>query len=172
MLQLSASLINKPVLSLRTGAPIATAYATIINPDNLKIEGLYCTNRFDNKTLVLLYQDIRELLSKGYVVNDHDSLSDPDELVRLQDVLKLGFELIGKPVVTTSKEKVGKISDYAVEVETMYIQKLYVAQSLLKSLTGGSLSIDRSQIQEVTDSKVVISDLVKRSPLTAPVAAA
>lgn len=172
MLKLSSALINKPVMSLRTGAPIALTTATLINPDNLKVEGLYCSDHFNNQVMILLYQDIREISPEGFVVDDHESLSDPPDLIRLKDVIALNYILMGKPVVTTSKEKVGKISDYAVEIETMYIQKLYVEQSLLKSFTGGSLSIDRSQVQEVTDRKIVINDLVKYSPVAAPLAAA
>jgi sporulation protein YlmC with PRC-barrel domain len=164
MLQLSATLLNKQVLSLRTGGPIATVTAAIINPDNLKIEGFYCTDRFDKKQLVLLYQDIRETLAKGYVVNDHDVLVEPEELVRLQKVLELNFSLIGKHVVTVDKEKVGKVSDYAVDSKSMYIQKIYVSQSILKSLTGGSLSIDRSQVHEVTPKRVIINELLKKAP--------
>ena len=172
MLQLSATLINKPVLSLRTGAEIARVISPLINPDNLKIEGLYCKDRFSNKMLILVPQDIRELLAKGYIANDHDSLSDPDDLVRLKDIISLHFELVGKQVVTEAKQKVGKVNDYAVETESMYIQKLYVGQSIIRSFTGGNLSIDRSQIQEVTDTKVVINDLAMRSPATAPAAIA
>ncbi len=171
MLQLSGTLLNKEILSLRTGAPVATVVSPIINPDNLKIEALICSDRFNGNNLVLLYQDIREYTTKGYIVNDHDVLTDPEDLVRLQDVIKLNYKLVGKQVVTTSKEKVGKISDYAVEIETMYIQKLYVAQSLIKSFAGGSLSIDRSQIHEVTDTKVVINDLLKPSTIAAPATA-
>jgi sporulation protein YlmC with PRC-barrel domain len=173
MLQLSASLItNKSVLSLRTGTPIASIVAPIINPDNLKIEGFYCQDRFSKETLVLVYQDIRDMLPKGYVVNDHDVLVEPDELVRLKKVLNLQFELVGKPVYTTSKEKVGKVSDFATETETMFIQKIYVSQSILKNLTGGSLSIDRTQINEITPNRVIINELLKKSPLpaTAPIA--
>lgn len=171
MLQLSASLLNKPVLSLRTGSPVAQVLATLINPNNLKIEGFYCKDRFSDKSMILLYQDIREFIPKGYVVNDHDVLSEPEDLVRLTDVIKLNFDLIGKPVVTLSKEKIGKITDYAVEIETMYIQKIYVTQSILKNFTGGSLSVDRSQINEVTDKRVIINDLLNKSPVAAPVAA-
>jgi len=80
MLQLSASILNKSILSLRTGMPIATITAPIFNPNNLKIEGFYCQDRFDKKELVLLYQDIREMLPQGYVVNDHDVLAEPSEL--------------------------------------------------------------------------------------------
>jgi sporulation protein YlmC with PRC-barrel domain len=167
MLQLSASLFNKPVLSLRTGTPIATVSAPIINPNNLKIEGFYCQDRFDKQQLVLLCRDIRDILRQGFVVNDHDVLAEPDELVRLKEVLELDFDLIGKPVVTLSKEKVGKVSDYATEMETMFIQKIYVSQSIIKSLTGGSPSVDRTQINEITPKRIIINELLKTSPATA-----
>ncbi len=173
VLQLSASLLlNKSVLSLRTGAPVAVITAPLINPDNLKLEGFYCQDRFSKKELVLLYQDIRDTMPKGYVINDHDVLSEPEDLVRLKKVMELNFELIGKPVETLSKHKVGKVSDYAVEMETFYIQKLYVSQSILKSFAGGSLSIDRSQVQEITPRRIIINDLVKGAPATAPAAIA
>ena len=167
MLQLSASLLNKSIMSLRTGTPIATITGPIINPDNLKIDGFYCEDRFDKTQLVLLYQDIRDILPQGFVVNDHDVLVDPQELVRLKDVISLNFELIGKQVVTSSKQKVGKVSDYATETETMFIQKIYVAQSILKSFTGGSLSVDRTQVQEITPRKVIINDLLETAPASA-----
>lgn len=173
MLKLSASLLaNKSVLSLRVGSPIASITSPIINPNNLKIEGFYCQDRFNKQELVLLCQDIRDMLPQGYVVNDHDVLVEPGELVRLKQVLELNFELIGKPVFTMSKERVGKVSDYATETETMYIQKIYASQSVLKSLAGGSLSIDRSQINEITASRIIINDLLKGTPATAPAALA
>ena len=172
MLQLSASLLNKSILSLRTGMPIATITAPIFNPNNLKIEGFYCIDRFDKRELILLCQDIRDTLKQGYVVNDHDVLVEPSELIRLKEVLELNFELIGKHVETISKIKVGKVSDYAVETETMYVQKIYASQSILKSFTGGSLSIDRTQINEITPKRIIINELVKNSRLAAPAAAA
>lgn len=167
MLQLSASLLNKAVLSLRTGTPVATITGPVINPNNLKIEGFYCQDSFSKKQLILLYQDIRDMLPDGYVVNDHDVLSEAEELVRLKDVLYLRFEVIGKSVVTVDKQKVGKVSDYAAETETMFVQKLYVSQSILKNFTGGSLSIDRSQIQEVTPHRIIINGLMEKTPATA-----
>ena len=171
MLQLSGSVLNREVLSLRTGTPIARIIGPIINPDNLKIEGFYCEEYSEKKQSVLLYQDIRDVLPQGVVVNDFDALSDPSELVRLKKVLDLDFELIGKPVETISKDKVGKVSDYAFETTTMYIQKLYVSQSLFKSLTSGSLSIDRNQIQEITPKRVVINDLLQGARAQAPATA-
>ena len=172
MLQLSASLLaNKSVLSLRTGMPIATITGPIINPDNLKIEGFYCQDRFDSKELILLYQDIRDVMPKGYVVNDHDVLVESHDLVRLKTVIELNFDLIGKPVQTIAKHKVGKVGDYATETETMSIQKIYVTQSILKSLSGGSLSVDRSQINEITPRRIIINELAKPARVSAAAAA-
>jgi uncharacterized protein YrrD len=163
MLQLSGMLINRPVMSLRTGTQVGTTVAPIINPNNLKIEGFYCTSG-GRKQSVLLYQDIRDVLPQGVVVNDADALTDPTELVRLKDLMELNFDLMGKHVVTVDKDKVGKVTDYATEIETMFVQKLYVSQSLFKSFATGNLGVDRSQIVEITKDKVVINDLLAKVP--------
>jgi uncharacterized protein YrrD len=166
MLQLSGMLINRPIMSLRTGTQIGTTVEPIINPNNLKIEGFYCTAS-GHKRLVLLYQDIRDVLPQGIVVNDLDALSEPEELVRLKEVMALKFDLIGKKVVTVERDKVGKVTDYATEVETMFIQKVYVSQSLFKSLATGNLGVDRSQIVEINRERIVINDLHAKVPVGA-----
>lgn len=172
MLQLSANLLNKPVLSLRTGGQVATVTTPLINPDNLKIEGFYCTDRFSKNKLILLYQDIRDILANGYVVDDHDVLVEPEELIRLKKIIKMDFQLPGKTIITVDKQRVGKVSDYATETTTMFVQKIYASQSIMKSLTGGSLSIDRTQIHEITPRKIIINELSDTAPATAPAVAA
>lgn len=161
MLQLSTTVLNRNVLSLRTGSVIASITAPLINPNNLKIEGFYCEDRYSHDELILIVQDIRDIVQKGYVVNDHAVLVEPNELVRFKDILELGYDPIGKQVVTLDKSKVGKVTDYAVETESMYIQKLYASQSLFKSLAGGSLSIDRSLVQEITPKQIIITELME-----------
>src|ERR1700721_731980 len=110
MLLLSHDLTDKRVLSLRTNSPIATVGQAIINPNNLKIEGFYCRGRYSKEQLILLSQDIREVLPAGYIVNDHDVLVVKDDLVRLQSVLALNFDLVNKQVETISGQKIGKVS--------------------------------------------------------------
>jgi uncharacterized protein YrrD len=168
MLQLSDFLQHRQVLSLRAGEKVATTTAPILNPNNLKVEGFFVTDRFAKKELILLTQDIREIIKGGFVIDDHEKLVGPEDLVRLRDILKLRFTLVGLPVVTTDGERVGKVSDYAVETDSMIIIKLYASQSLLKNFTGGSLSIDRNQIQEITPKKIIISELLKGQPAAAP----
>lgn len=171
MLQLSGSLLGQPILSLRAGGAIAYTTEPIINPNNLKVEGFYCED-VNRRTLVLLYQDIRDHIPQGFIVNDLDVLAEPSELIRLKEIMDLQFDLMGKPVVTTSKEKLGKVNDFATETTTMFVQKIYISQSLLKNLTGGNLGIDRNQIVEITDKHIIVNDLLQPTRMPAGARAA
>jgi len=154
-------------MSLRTGTAVAQVGLPIVNPDNLKIEGFYCRDNVSGDNLILLEQDIRELLPQGFVVDDHDVLARPEDLVRLEKILKLDFQLIGKPVDIQEGDRLGKVADYATDISTMYIQKLYVARSVFKSLTNGQLSVDRSNIIEITPRHIVIQDILQPTPAAA-----
>lgn len=167
MLQLSGMLLNRPVLSLRSGTRIGTAVEPLINPNNLKIEGFYCVDRFSKSKLILLEQDIRDVLPQGFVVNDHDALTSPGELVRLQKILELHFVLLGKPVISDKKRHIGKVEDFATNIDSMMVQKLYVSQSLFKSFAGGNLGVDRSQIVEINPKRIVILDPLQGVPARA-----
>jgi sporulation protein YlmC with PRC-barrel domain len=167
MLQLSGMFLDRPILSLRIGRPVATTLGPLINPNNLKIEGFYCQEERSRRQRILLSQDIRDIMPQGLVVNDEEALTDPEELVRLQDIITVGYDVLGKQVETITKHKIGKVNDYAVEVDGLYIQKLYVTRSLFKSLSSASLGIDRSQIVEITDRAIIINDLHGKVPAPA-----
>lgn len=162
MLQLSSMLINRPVLSLRTGTEVATAIEPIINPANLKIEGFYCQDSRSRQQLILVGQDVRDIMTQGIVINDHDVLAQSQDLVRLNEILQVNFVLLSKPVIISEGGKLGKVSDYSVDTNSLYIQKIYVSQPIYKNFKGGNLGIDRSQIVEITDKKIVVSNLTQK----------
>lgn len=166
MLVLSGHLLDKEVLSLRTNASVAKVTGAIIDPNNLKIEGFYCVDNKRNE-FILVTQDIRETVDQGYIVNDYEVLAKEHDLVRLKPTLKINFNPIGKQVVTESGDKVGKVSDYAADIGSMYIIKLYVSQSIIKSFSGGSLIVERTQIIEITPKKIVVDDLLLQAGVKA-----
>lgn len=170
MLALGAQFTTKQILSLRTGAPVGTTLAPIINPNNLKIEAWHAEDRFDKRRGVLLAQDIRDVLAQGFVVNDHDAITDPHELVRLEKLLQINFELVGKPVYTNHKKRIGKVADYSFDKDTFMIHKLYIAESVFKNFSGGTRLIDRSQVIEITDRKIVVREATAQSSAAMPAA--
>jgi hypothetical protein len=157
MLKLSASLKNLNVISLRAGGSVALATEPIINPHNLKIIGWWCKTPSSPKPKVLLEDDVRESQTKGLAINDEDELADPEDLVRLKQVLEVNFELPGK-LVKTKRSKLGKVSDYSYN-DGMFVQKLYVERPLTKVFSAeDTLIIDRTQILEVTDHYILVKD--------------
>lgn len=155
MLILGTSLLNKPLISIRLGGAIGYVREPIINPHNLHIDGFYCpTSEKDNG--IILDMDVREMSGKGLIIDDHLNISNEDELVRLKDIIKLKFTLIGKPVYS-GRTKLGRITDFAIDSKSLFVVKLYAQPSILKSVKTDRLIFDRSQIVEITDHKVVVS---------------
>lgn len=167
MIFLSDTYSNRPVLSLRTGSSIGYIYAPIISPHNLKIEGWYASAHGEKGTMVLPVSELRDIIAKGLVVNDHDAITPIDDIIRLKEVIESEFDPIGMPVETESGQKLGKVKDYAVDNMSFYIKKLYVSQSLLRSLTSFTrpqLIIDRSQVIDVTNEKIVVREATEKVP--------
>lgn len=159
MLLNGSDIIGTPIMSLQTGAELARTSEAIINPHNLSILAYTVTGPFlDSETSLLRVDDIRELGSIGMIVDSSDEFIQPDDIVRQADIYNLRFELTGKPVYTTKREKVGKVIEYTVESSGFVIQQLTVKRPLLKSLNDPELLIHRSQVVEVTDDAIIIKD--------------
>lgn len=159
MLLLGNSLPNTRIFSIREGHPIAIIIKPLLQPNNLKIEGFYAQDLTTKKIKILLTQDIRELNKDGFITNDYESLTDPADLIRLQKIIEIDYNLIGKLTETISGKKLGKISDFAFDTNNMFISKIYVSQSIIRNFNGALLSIDRNQIIEINDKKVIVDEL-------------
>ncbi|HUY53391.1 MAG TPA: hypothetical protein VMV24_02325 [Candidatus Dormibacteraeota bacterium] len=171
MLMLNSMLENTPVISLRNGQLLGETSGIIINPANLKIEVLRCSITNSKQELFLLNQDIRDLSDNKVLINDYEVLSEASELIRLKDLIDLDFKIIGKPVVTKNKQKLGRVKEFSVESIGFYIKKLYVNPPLYKNIYGNQLVVDRNQILEVTDSKIIIKDLLQPTKVNTAIVA-
>jgi len=170
MQKLSNAFIGLPIISLRTGAAIGKTIQPLINPNNLKIEAWYSSSIYTKHSVLVPIQEIREISRLGVAVNDHESLTEPDDLIRLQPVIKLQFNPIGKLVVTEGRKKIGKVEDYSVDIDSMYIVSLYVSQRSIRAFNSPQLTVNRLQIVEITDKRIVIKDIenTQRLQATAP----
>ena len=168
MLQLSEMFQNRYILSLRTGTPIGQAIAPVINPKNLKIEGWYATAKGEKEPMILPVSEVRDIIAKGIVVNDHDAITPEEDLVRLQDVLAIRYELIGKRVESETGDKLGKVQEYAADSKTMFVKKLYLKQGLLGGISKDELIIDRTQIIDVTEDKIVVKEATEKVDVKSP----
>jgi uncharacterized protein YrrD len=156
MLALNTVIKGLPVFSVRYSAKIGLINSPVINPDNLHIDAFYCTLNGGKKELVLIDTVIRSFSHNGIIIDDTASLSELDDLVRLQPVANIEFEMIGKKVIA-SKKTIGKVTGYSFDPESLFIKKFYVKPKNLKSLRIETLTFDRSSIIEVTDAYIKVS---------------
>lgn len=156
MLYLSTRLNDLPLLSLRSSGRIGTILRPIINPHNLHIDGFWCQLSNTSAEQILLDMSVRDISSRGLIINDHQDISDAGELIRLQPVLDIQYSLIGKQVIA-NKKKLGKIIEYAIDIESLFIQKFYVQPPVWQSINQHRLTFDRASIIEITDKTVVVN---------------
>lgn len=160
MLINSTRLQGCPVLSLHIGGQIASVTKLIVNPDNLKVVAVQVEGPLisDDTGDILPMASVREFSRLGMIVDSIDELVNADEIVRVRDILKLDFNLVGLKVESKAGAKLGKVSDFTIEPTGWNVQQLIVQRPFFKAFLDPELVIARDQIVEIDDYKVVIKD--------------
>ena len=168
MLISGSELLDTQVMSLQTGKELARTHAAIINPHNLSIIAyLLVGEHLDSDPSYLRVADIREVGGLGIIVDSSDEFIETDDIITDEAIYELDFTLLDKHVLDDRRKKLGKVSDYTVDVDSFVIQQLTVKRPFLKSFTDDELLINRRQIVEVTDSAIVIkSGKIKAEKIT------
>jgi sporulation protein YlmC with PRC-barrel domain len=157
---LASDIENLPVISLQTGETIARLHRPVIDMGRLEISAFRCEDMSSHESHILLPRDIRQFASDGLLIDNEDELSGEDDVVRMRPLMKQDFNPRGKTVVSDLGRRLGSVDNYSINLETKRIQKLYLKQPLLRSWMGTNLTIDRTQILDVTPKKIVVRDSV------------
>ena len=157
-----SQLLNFPVLSLHVGGAVAVTKQAIIDPENLKImaytmEGPIMKNDPEIGDILDL-NDVREVSDQGFIVDSADVFTFREDVVRLDEIIKLDFNLVGLKVIDESGRKIGKVVDYTLDTKTFMVYQLIVQRPVMASFLDPQLTINRSQIVEIDDFKVVIKN--------------
>lgn len=160
MLITGSRLAGIEVLSLHLGGPIAQIVEPIIDPNGLKIVAFILVGPQigGENGDILEVRSVREFAEMGMIVDSIDELVRQEEVIKLDEVMKLGFKLVGLRVESKSGKKLGKVEDYTVDPESFQIMQIIVKRPILKGFVDPELTIGRSQILEVDDYRVIIID--------------
>ena len=159
MLVNSNKLIGTPILSMQTTSSISRVSAPIIDPDNLKIVAFYLSGGIVNSsTNILATSSIREYSQYGMVIDSADELIGKSDVVKIDKIIELHFNLIGLKVETKKGSKLGKVSGFTFTSDDFTIQQIIVKRPIVKSFVDPELTIHRNEIVEINDEKVIIKD--------------
>jgi uncharacterized protein YrrD len=163
MLLHGSRLIGIPVMSLQTGTSLATTTKPVIDPSNLKIVAYELQGPMlsDNPSFIRI-ADVRELSDIGMIVDSSDEFIGIDDVISLQEIYNLHFELIGLSVVDEAHHKLGRVNSYNIDSGSFSIQQLNVKRGMIKSLADTELLIHRSQIIEINDTSVIVRTTAKK----------
>ena len=161
MLLNSNRLLGCPVLSLHLGGPIGVVSEIIINPNDLKIMAL----RVDGPQTsngeygdLLDISSVREFSNLGLIIDSIDDLVSDGDVIKLDDIIKLNFDVIGLTVKTKRGTKLGKVIDYTFNPESMLLAQFIVKRPLMKAFLDPELVIGRSEVKEINDYELIVKD--------------
>ena len=159
MLVIGSKMLNCPILSLHVGGEIAVTRDAIVDPEDLRIIAYTLDGplmRDPENGNILITDDVREISQNGMIIDSIDRLVNREDIIRLDQVMNLNFDLIGLKVVTQGGKKLGKIVDYTFDSQSFSIFQLIVQRPMFSSLNDPQLTINRSQIIEIDDYKITI----------------
>lgn len=160
MLVSGSKLLGTPVLSMQAGGAIGYLSTPIVDPDSLQIIAFYVDGPMlkNSSATILDEKSIREYSNFGMVIDSIDELVEPEDVIKIKNVLELNFNIIGLKVETKKGSKLGKVSDFTVTSEDYMVQQIIVKRPALKSFLDPELTISRKEIVEVTDYKIIVKD--------------
>jgi uncharacterized protein YrrD len=164
MYALASHMGGLPVISLQTGDTVGWAKKPIIEMASLELKAFRCETG-TSKNQVLMVPDVRQFAPDCLIVNTEDDLTDPEDLVRLKTMLGSSFDPLRKLVVSDSGRRLGYVEDFTVNLETHRVQKLHVRQSIFQAWLGSTLTIDRTQIIDISHRQITVRDATAKSTM-------
>lgn len=164
MLIIGSRLIDCPVMSLQTGGKLGMTSKPIIDPANLHVIAYEVGGPLlEHHPSFLRTADIREFGKLGMIIDSSDELVGVDDVLKIQELYKAAFPLVGMQVLDEHKHKLGKVTDYTVDTRLYAIQQLNVSRGFFRGLTDTGLLVHRSQIIEINDKAIVVKSTDTKS---------
>lgn len=169
MYVLAKHLTKLPIISLQLGETVATTNGLVINGPDLRVMAVRCNaGRWRRNQAVILLSDIRQIARDCLLIDSFEDIEDLNEIIRLEAVASRQDTLFRKMVMTQGGQRLGTVDDFSIDPNNGLLHKLYVSQSLMKSLTFNSLVIERSQIANYTSKAIVVRDAYVTKPQLTP----
>lgn len=144
-------------MSLQTGTQLGNVDEAIIDPHQLRVLAYYVDGPLlDERPSIIRIEDIREIGEVGFIIDSSDDITAPEDIVRLQEIIDLGFELTGLKVIDERKHNLGHVLDYNIDAASFEIRQIRVKPPITKILGLSELMIHRDQIVKITNDKIIV----------------
>lgn len=150
-------LIGLPIAALDTQSKIAEIQKILVDPNNGNVLGFLVSSGgiFAPKKVVSAI-DIRDWDKNGLVIDSIDNMIEPNDIVRIKDVLDQKIDLLGMKAKTESGKNLGSIENFLIETETNCVIKYY-----LKDLVSKARIYPAEKVVRIEKQAIIFSDDVE-----------
>ncbi|MFA5830182.1 MAG: PRC-barrel domain-containing protein [Candidatus Gracilibacteria bacterium] len=144
-----------------TGIRVGKVFEIVIEPTTGKIVGFLITPRGDK---VIAPSDVI-FWGEQLVISDHDDIMDTEDLIKVQQALKLNIRIHKNKVFTKKNEFLGTVLDFALNTSFFMMTKLFVAKTFLGFLPYQEKVIAHKNILEITYDKIIVKNPIGLIPI-------
>ena len=157
MIKEYTSIIGTRILHFDNGQLIGLLKDIIINPDSGKIEAFWInTASLAFKHGILQNDDIVEWKKHIYVRNEH-VIAEPDEIIRIKDVLDRNTQFIGNSVKGESESAYGKVYSLDFDSDKGMLRYIYSQKSFL-GINGKKFTFHYKDIVKTLPDYILVKD--------------
>lgn len=150
-----------PILTLQEGLELGKVREIVVEPSTARIVALLLDKRTPSgEAQVVATANIRNIGPAVVTVEDRSSMVPISRIPRFQELVRAKTPVLGKPVITESGTRLGRVGELLVDPESFRI-----AAVELKKTFGKGQSIPAEQIRIIGPDAVVIQE---KPPLPMP----
>lgn len=145
------------VLTRREKLLVGKVTEFIINPANCFVIGLSLElNDRKKSKKVVNASSVLGLGTDFVMIESLNDIADPDEIVRIKDILDQEIQLFNARVFTEDNFYLGKVRDFTISLEMMALERLYVKPSNVIQVVLKDHIIVRNDILKVERERITV----------------
>lgn len=149
-------IIGLPIRDRATKGLLGRVADIVVNPDDGKVLALF-TNAA--RSLIVPTVDVLRMTREEIFVEDHEALTPPEHIVRIQEVVQTRVAILKNRVFTLSRQFLGTVIEFEIETNGWVVAKIEVAKTILNIPTQKKL-IDAREIVRITKNEITVQDAV------------
>lgn len=155
-------LLGGEVISLETGNSVALIRQPIIDPKNGKVLAFDVRVGFITHRKIISQVDIVEWQRMALIIHHEDDLTDPEKVVRVNNLLKKKSRVLGKKAKTVSSQRLGRVVDLYVDTTSGMIVKYVIGHSIFFNFLEHGRILPASSVKKIDKKAVIFKDSVAK----------
>lgn len=154
MEKLFSEILGTPIITEDSSRAVGRVFNILVHPDKGHVVALALDFNFRR---VIVPVDIRGWF-REIIIPDSDAIIDSTDVLRVKEVLDGKRFFLKNAVYTKDGKYLGKIFDYAINIEQMYMTKIFVGHTFLGMVRFDQRIFSFQNILEVKEDRVIVKE--------------